>query len=255
MVVWRAFRVPKWCLPGNEATTVEARHIMAAPNSFLGRFTDPAPALLKYRYFDPDETPKTVRVSHRLGSVPSSESCSCLEALQEIAALRELCEFYKKHNGVELCRRIHSRFREATTLLEFKPVEGISAFTSQYLPEGERGWVIDCNKSKTLYRGSNSWIAFAEMETGPSCLTTFSDGDNAGNVFYLCPQPHFNILRPIARGFNLLLERIAKDPAAFLRLVRVTVSIPGDDGYNYGYVPVEYVADSSCGDFNGLHLH
>ena len=86
------------------------------------------------------------------------------------------------------------------------------------------------------------------------CLTTFLDGENAGNVYCLCPQPQFNILRPIARGFYLLLERIAKDPAAFLRLIRATVSFPGDDGYNYGYVPVEYLPDYECEECDLLHL-
>jgi hypothetical protein len=66
------------------------------------------------------------------------------------------------------------------------------------------------------------------------------DGDHAGGVFFATPQPWFNILRPIAKGFNALLDRIAQDPAAFLRLTRATVVLQGADGDNYGLVPGEY---------------
>jgi len=100
---------------------------------------------------------------------------------------------------------------------------------------------IDLNKSKSLYRGSASWLAFAEIDSGPACLTIFLDGDHAGSVFYVTPQPEFNILRPIAKGFHALLIRIADDVAAFLRLVRATVSLRGTDGASYGFVPVEYL--------------
>lgn len=87
------------------------------------------------------------------------------------------------------------------------------------------------------------WITFAEIDSAPACLTLFLDGDRAGNVFYLTPQPPFNILRPVAVSFNALIDRIAKDLPAFLRLVRATVTIRGADGENYGFRPVEYVAD------------
>jgi hypothetical protein len=66
------------------------------------------------------------------------------------------------------------------------------------------------------------------------------DGDHAGSVFFATPQPCFNILRPIAKGFNALLDRIADDVAAFLRLVRAIVTLLGADGQNYGLVPIEY---------------
>ena len=42
----------------------------------------------------------------------------------------------------------------------------------------------------------------------------FLDGDDGGSVFVVTPQPWFNILRPIAKGFHALLSRIAQDPAA-----------------------------------------
>ena len=126
-------------------------------------------------------------------------------------------------------------------LLELKPAESIADFTDRYRPGGDLAWTIDFNKSKNLYRGSAGWLAFAEIESGPACLTIFLDGEHAGQVFYVTPQPPFNILRPIARGFHALLGRIADDVAAFLRLVRATVNLRGPDGANYGFVPVEYL--------------
>ncbi len=114
------------------------------------------------------------------------------------------------------------------------------SFTGRYSPAGGRAWTMDLNKSKSLYRGSARWLAFAEIDSGPACLTIFLDGDHAGSVFFATPQPWFNILRPIAKGFNALLDRIADDPAAFLRLVRATVALRGADGGNYGLVPIEY---------------
>ena len=147
---------------------------MTNPNAFLERFTDPAPALvIKFGYTDPKETPKTVKVKHRLGSVPSADGRLCLKTLEQHAALRELCEFYKNHDGAELCKASVSQFREAETMLEFKSVDTISKFTSQYRHDGENAWVIDYNKTKKLYRCSESWIVFAKIGLGPSCLTIF----------------------------------------------------------------------------------
>jgi hypothetical protein len=132
-------------------------------------------------------------------------------------------------------------------LLELKPAESIAGFTHRYTPGGDLAWTIDLNKSKSLYRGSASWLAFAEIDSGPACLTIFLDGEHAGSVFYVTPQPEFNNLCPIARGFDALLGRIADDVAAFLRLVRATVNLRGTDGANYGFVPVEYLPPSPTG--------
>jgi hypothetical protein len=217
---------------------------MAVPNSFLERVSDAAPALrIKFGYTDAMEKPKTVKVKHHLGSNPDAEGRAYLETLHRHPALRELCSFYDKHDGCELCRTQDSRYGEERPLLEFRPAASILPFSRRYQPGGDLDWTMDLNKSKTLYRGPQSWIAFAEIDSGPSCLTIFLDGDNAGNVYYVTPQPEFNILRPVAKGFYPLLERIAKDPAAFLRLVRATISLRGKDGDNYGYVAVEYVPD------------
>jgi hypothetical protein len=84
-------------------------------------------------------------------------------------------------------------------------------------------------------------LAFAEVDGGPSCLTIFLDGENAGNVFLLNPEPKFNTLKPIAKTFNALLDRIAKDPAAFFKLTRAYVTLIGKDKQNYGHIPIEYI--------------
>jgi hypothetical protein len=86
-----------------------------------------------------------------------------------------------------------------------------------------------------------AWLALAEIESGPASLTIFLGGEHAGRVFFVAPQPPFNVLRPIARSFHAPLGRIADDVVAFLRLVGVTVNLRGPDGANYGFVPIEYL--------------
>ena len=164
-----------------------------------------------------------------------------MNSLSGHAALVEFVEFYENYDGVQFCVTFDSRFDEVRPLLELKPAESIGGFTNRYSLGGDLAWTIDFNKSKSLYRGSASWLAFAEIESGPACLTIFLDGEHAGRVFYVTPQPPFNILRPIAQGFHALLGRIADDVPAFLRLVRATVNVRGPDGDNYGFVPVEYL--------------
>jgi len=182
---------------------------------FLRLFSDPAPAL-RVKFPPSDEQAQTIQVHHRLGSMPDSSSRTYLEALLSHANLREFCEFYQKHDGAELCTTFDARCGRDRPLLHLKPAKSIAVFSNRYTPSGDRGWIIDLNKSKALYRSLASWIAFAEIGGGPACLTMFLDGENAGLIFYATPQPPFNILRPIAKGFQPLLHRIVSDLPAFL---------------------------------------
>lgn len=211
---------------------------MPIPKSFLDRAADPSPSLQVKFWSDPEEKPLAVQVEHRLGKRPSKAGRDYLKSLAEHRSLREFIGFYKKHNGFQFCRTFDSGFDEVRPLLEFKPAESIASFTDRYSPNGDLAWTMDLNKSKNLYRGSARWLAFAQIDSGT--LTIFLDGDHAGCVFFVTPQPWFNILRPIAKGFNALLDRIANDIPAFLRLVRATVTLRGIDGYNYGMTAVEY---------------
>jgi len=215
---------------------------MSIPDAFFQLFHDASPALHVKFWNIPEEQPVVVHVEHCLRSKPTAKRRAYLETLRKYDGASELCGFYKKHDGLELCKTHDSRYREVRPLLQLKPAATISQFTSRYRPEGDLAWSIDLNKSKKIYRGSDSWIAFAEVDSGPACLTIFLDGDNAGKVFFVTPQPRFNILQPIAKSYNALLERIATDLAAFLRLVHATVTIRGADGENYGFSPIEYVA-------------
>jgi hypothetical protein len=213
---------------------------MAVPKAFLDRTADPSPTLRVMFSPDSDEKPQTIKVEHLLAARPTRNGRDYLNSLAEHPALREFLGFYKKHNGLQFCRTFDSRYDDVRPLLELKPADSIASFTSRYSPGGDLAWTMDLNKSESLYRGSARWLAFAEIDSGPACLTIFLDGIHAGSVFFVTPQPWFNILRPIAKDFHALLNRIAVDPAAFLRLVRATVSLRGADGHNYGLVPVEY---------------
>ena len=132
--------------------------------------------------------------------------------------MAEFIRFYRQHDGFELCRTFNSLFDAECPQLEFKPADCIVEFTKRYNSDGDRDFTITYNKSRTIYRGGDPWFAFAEINMGPACLTTFLEGENAGKIFYVTPEPEFNILRPIAPSFSAVLDRIGKDVAAFLRL-------------------------------------
>ncbi|ASU32111.1 hypothetical protein [Mucilaginibacter xinganensis] len=167
-----------------------------------------------------------------------------LENFKKICTNIELTDLYTKCNGFSLATPVLPGNVIKKPLMRQLPVADLIKFTDQYLPKGELAWTIDLNKTKTLYRSEHKWLAFAEIDGGPTCLTIFLEGENAGNIFLLEPQPHFNTLKPIAKTFNGFLERIAKDPAAFFRLTRAYVTIIGQDGNNFGYVPLQYIHDS-----------
>jgi hypothetical protein len=220
---------------------------MAVPNAILVRAADRSPVLRMQFSPGSDEIPQTIKVEHLLGAPPSPEGHNYLDSLAEYPALAQFLDFYRRHNGLQFCRTFDSRHDEVRPLLELKPAEAIASFTSRYSPHGDLAWIMDLNKSRSLYRGSARWLAFAEIDSGPMCLTIFLDGDHAGSVYFATPQPWFNILRPIAKDFHALLNRIADDVAAFLRLVRATVTLHGADGDNYGLVAIEYRTDGGVG--------
>jgi hypothetical protein len=217
---------------------------MTTSRSFLNLFHDKAPALRVSFELEPeDDDLMTVPVQNILRASRDSSGRKALKALGPRTAIRELLEFYEEHDGCEICKTFDSSVGKFQPILEFKPAAVIASLTRLYMPGGKWAWTIDLNKSHKLYRGSDSWIVFAEIGGGPLCLTLFLTGENVGKVFYLAPQPQFNILRPIAQGFSALLDRIAKDPAAFLRLVRGHVVLRGKDGHDYGLRAYEYIAN------------
>lgn len=224
----------------NNRVGLEVRDRMAVPKEFLDCAADLSPSLRVKLWPESDEKPQTIKVEHVLGARQTVEGRDYLKSLAKYSALRELLGFYKKHDGLQFCRTFDSRYDEVRPLLEIKPAESVYSFTCRYAPGGDLAWTMDFNKSKALYRGAARWVTFAEIVSGPACLTIFLDGEHAGRVFFATPQPWFNILRPIAKSFNALLDRIAVDPAAFLRLVRAAVTLRGTDGKNYGLIPIEY---------------
>jgi hypothetical protein len=198
-------------------------------------------ALLKVKFnVNSDELPTDVHIKNLPGKKTGTKDLKKLAMMCTDHKTADFVEFYSRHNGFELATVVHPVNALKKTLLRQLPASDLGKFTKQYLPGGKLAWTIDLNKAKALYRGEHKWLAFAEVDGGPACLTIFLDGENAGNVFLLNPQPHFNILKPIAKSYSLLLERIAKDPAAFFRLIRAYVTIERDDKQRYGYVPVEY---------------
>ena len=189
------------------------------------------------------DLPVEVHIENKPGNKTHTSDLNALAEICTDIRLRDFVDFYSNHDGFHLGTPSFPENAVRRPLLRQVTASDLLTFTDQYLPNGEWAWTIDLNKTKALYRSEHKWLAFAEVNSGPACLTIFLSGENAGNVFLLNPQPHFNILKPIARTYTDLLNRIAKDPAAFFKLVRAYVTLVGKDKQNYGYVPVEYVDD------------
>ena len=218
---------------------------MAEKRTFLDLFNDPSPALHVKFSDTPDEEPRKILVKNSLGSSVGWFGKKYLQSISNDPRLNVFFEFYSVHNGLELCKPVHPDNCSKIPLLQLMPAQDISGFTKRYTGKGEWAWIIDLNKSKSIYRGTDAWVAFARVDKGPSCLTIFLTGENAGSIYLAHPQPSFNILKPIAKTFDIFLDRVAKDPAAFLRLIRSYVSMKGSGAHNYGYIPVEYLSNSN----------
>jgi hypothetical protein len=221
-------------------------------DAFWQRMADESPCL---RVQFGDEVPRIVDVWHTLYSQPGAMNEAAPGGWRAQAAGTEIEAFYSRHDGLDFCSTFDVRYDQVLPLVAFVPAARIAELTARYQPGGDRAWAIDFNKSRTLYRGdySHSWIVFAEVGDGPAALVLLLDGEHAGHVFFVTPQPRFNILRPVARGFDALLQRMGKDPAAFLRLVGAHVCLPGDEKMrqdfppdlpnHFGFKPLEYRAD------------
>src|SRR6185503_3460991 len=115
---------------------------MSATNeNFLRLFSNSSPGLrIKFRESDVDS--KIVRVQHRLGPKPTAPSRDFLGSLCVQNSAREFCEFYRQHDGAEVCRTFDARHREERPLFQLMPAGSISAFTSRYTPQGDLSWIM-----------------------------------------------------------------------------------------------------------------
>jgi hypothetical protein len=211
--------------------------------TFFDLFDSRQPGLQVKFNINSDEKPTIVKIENKLVPKTDSKAKEFLSTISNEVNVQKFLDFYELYDGFELGTPIAPKNCIKKTSLRQLSAASINEFTKQYLPGGKWAWTIDLNKSKAIYRGEESWIAFAEIGEGPACLTIFIEGENAGNIFLLTPQPHFNILKPVAKSYTLLLDRIAKDPAAFFRMVRAYVTIEGNDGLNYGHLPISYIDD------------
>ena len=212
--------------------------------TFTDLFNDQLPALhIKFDVKSTEESPITVIIQNKLYKQADPKGSTYINSICLHEKLKEFADFYQTYDGFELATPVEPRNAVKVPLLKQLAASTIKSYTEQYLPGGKFGWTIQHNAQstiKSLYQGTDKWIVFAQIDDGPACLTTFLEGENAGNIFILMPEPRFNVLKPIAKGFNAFLDRIAKDPAAFLKLIRASVRINKDDGFRYGYVPIEY---------------
>lgn len=181
-----------------------------------------------------------ITIKNKLVKQDSRKGLAYIESICRHEKLQEFAAFYEKYDGFDLAKpaRLMNWF-EKPLFHQFAAAD-IAATTKKYMPGGEWAWTIDLNKSRSLYRVPEAWVVFARVDAGPNCLTIFLEGENAGNIYLLQAQPSFNILKPIAKSYNAMLERIEKDPAAFLKLLRCYVTIHKDN-QSWGYVPTRYI--------------
>jgi hypothetical protein len=208
--------------------------------TFLDLFNTNSPYLKVKFSINSEEEATEVKIENKLDRDFDRKGVSKLSEICTDSKLIDFLDFYSRFNGFTLGTPTAPNNTIKKPLLRQLPVTELAKFTSQYLPNGKLTWVIDYNKTKELYRSEVRWLAFAEINGGPACLTIFIEGDNAGNIFLVNPEPRFNTSKPIARTFTALLDRIAKDPADFFRLTRAYVTMPGNNKQNYGHLPVEY---------------
>ncbi|WP_423378765.1 SMI1/KNR4 family protein [Burkholderia sp. LMG 32019] len=224
---------------------------------FAERMNDREPALIvKFHiHGNIEEQPRVVAVNHRLYPAEGVAREAALQALEKWPGAKELVAFYSQYDGFDFCRAYDVRYDKDFPLIEMFAVHELLDLTERYGVDGDRAYAVDFNKSRNLYRGNHSsWIVFGEVNGGANALATFLDGEHAGQIFFIETQPHFNTLRPIAKSFDALLRRMGTDPAAFLRLVRATVCLRGEDHWHgsadipnqYGFTPVGYLESSSA---------
>ncbi|MBX2899392.1 MAG: hypothetical protein KF775_07065 [Cyclobacteriaceae bacterium] len=209
--------------------------------NFYDLFKTDRPVLKVKFDVNSDELATEIEIENKLEKQTDLKGLATLEKICSDGRLKNFLDFYTEYNGFSIGTAVSPKNSLKKPLLRQLQISELTKFTELYLPNGKLAWTIDLNKSKAIYRSDSKWLVFAEVDSGPACLTIFMDGENAGNVFLLNPQPRFNTLKPIAKSYNQLLERIAKDPAAFFKLIRAYVTIVGNDEQNYGHVPIEYI--------------
>lgn len=218
------------------------------PKGLVDFFEDPSPTLLCQICPGTRERPRRMRVEHRRASSPDARSIAVLKGLRRFKALGLLCAFHEAMDGFALCGFRPPGEKALAPMLEIYPASDFEARTALFLPGGDEAWIIDGQKSERLYRSKDRWLVIGSAGFG--ALTTFLEGEHAGCVFLLVVQPWFNTLRPIARGFDHLIERITTDITGFLRLVRGYAVIRATDGDNYFFSSVEYLRDARARSIN-----
>jgi hypothetical protein len=215
----------------------------------------PAPGLVLKNWGESPVPFFGVHISHRFEPPATVNAHATLCRVADGDDSIPLCSFFEQHDGVELCLHANACRKCETALLKLHPVGEWELLTAKFQPGGEYDWTVKHNRYRNvcpLYRSSERWVAFATVDELPACLTTFISGSNAGQVFFLTPEPRFNIARPIAKTFAEFLSLVAADVAALLRRFEVQVSFAAGDGGFASFIPWKYVPDSrGHPDFHG----
>jgi len=207
-------------------------------------FFSQAKPILKVKFDEQDqaEEPIDVLIRNRVCVLQKPKEHFGLPWLDQLSDDHELKTFYSWISDARLFIPRRPWSCESTPLINFLQPEKIEKFTKLYEPGGKLAYIIDLHKSRKIYRNEDKWIVFALIcGEHPTTLTTFLDGEHAGSIFCLTGDPEFKFLKPVAKSFNSLLEKIQKNPIKFLQTVDALVSISRNDGYSYAYQPIEYI--------------
>lgn len=219
---------------------------MSLPASFLDLFNHPAPGLV----FGPHERAgvgrRAYHAPHFLPGRPLWWRRRLVRKLasRHPAALADFVEFYTAHDGCALCIRPDTLNGGYAAALTFLPVAVWSAAIRPFLRAGDRAWALD---ELPFYR-SGEWRVFAASPSESTCLTIFFDGEHqgrslAGQIYYISLDPVLSMKEPLAPTFADLLDRIGRDPAAFLSDMGYCSHVQSEQGDYYGDPAEAYTPD------------
>jgi hypothetical protein len=148
-----------------------------------------------------------IKVKHQLGKPATKSEVAMLRKMLGKCKDRTIAQFYAKHNGGLLYRQIG--FNAAG--LRFYPIRQWTAATRHWLSRRSGDNLDDWGNPRPLPRAG---IVFAEIPRSGNFFFLRTEGKQSGFVFY---DNHEDATeRPLAKSFELFLDMVWPDPAAFL---------------------------------------
>jgi hypothetical protein len=160
-------------------------------------------------------------------------------------ALQDLRDFFEAHDGLSLCMcKDPAHPGGIRAALSFLPVSAWDAATAtaEFNDDGHLFAGLE-----DIYRRGRFKIIASSPNEGTLLTVLLEDGYDAqakaGAIYYLSLRPACERLFPFAPRLNVLLERLAANPAGFLHALGFTGRVKGLDGMTHPDLIETYVAD------------